>query len=465
MEAVAVIAGIVALIWAAVLFRRGGLMGGCLAVLLAGCCFGYQWFHLATEPIPLTVDRLLWGLLLVQYVLWRRFGWTQPKPWGKADLVLVAFFALLFVSTLTHDWQVERARPLSRLLFYWVMPLGMYWVARQMVVSQRGFAVLLGGLSVFGVYLSVTAIAETQQLWELVYPSYIASPEFPEFLGRGRGPFLNPIGCGLFQGVCLGALLLAWPRLGRWGRGLLLVLAAVLGVGIYDSLTRSVWMGAGLGLLILLGAVLPRRGRGPLLVGCLGLAVLLTTLRWDELVAFKRDQQLDAGAAAESVELRPILAMVAWKMFLDRPLLGCGFGQYPEESLAYTADRSGTLALEKGRRFVQHNTFLALLTETGLVGAGLFVLLLGFWTVEAWQLWQRTAAPLWARQQGLLFLVLLGNYLPNAMFHDLSLIAMVNMLLFFSAGVTTSLSAATKYASLDPALSAHDDTPPLQSVA
>lgn len=466
MEAVIVIAGIVAAVWGAVLFWRGGLLGGCLAVMLAGCCFGYNWFHLATDPIPLTLDRLLWGLLLVQYIVWRRWGWAEPKPWGKADLVLVAFFALLFASTLTHDWNVERARPLSRLLFFWIMPLGMYWVARQTALRQRGLAILLGGFSAFGAYLALTAIAETQQLPWLVYPSYIASPEFPEFLGRGRGPFLNPIGCGLFQGVCLGATLLCWPQRGRWGRLGLLALAVLLGLGIYYSLTRSVWMGAGLGLLILAAALLPRVWRAPLVVGSLAVAVLVTCIQWEQLVTFKRDQQLNAEAAAESVELRPILATIAWHMFQDRPLLGCGFGQYPEVSREYTSDRSSTLALEKGRRYVQHNTFLALLTETGLVGAGLFVLLLGFWTVEAWRLWRRTRAPMWARSQGLLFLVLMGNYLPNAMFHDLSLIAMVNMLVFFAAGLTTSLGAATAAEPLAvPTTAAQTKTPQLRPVA
>jgi hypothetical protein len=65
--------------------------------------------------------------------------------------------------------------------------------------------------------------------------------------------------------------------------------------------------------------------------------------------------------------------------------------------------------------------------------------LLIVWGRGAWRLWRTPNAPLWARQQGLLFLAFLGGYLPNAMFHDLSIIPMVNMLLFFLAGVTESL--------------------------
>jgi O-antigen ligase len=439
MEAVLVIAGIVAIVWGAVVFLRGGLIGGCLAVLLAGCCFGHAWFHVSMAPIPLTLDRVLWCLLLVQYVVWRRLGWADPKPLTKAEIVLLTFFAALLVSTLSHDWRIANNRPLSQFVFMWLMPLGLYWVARQMPLGERAILVWFGCLTALGLYLAVTAIAETQQLWWLVYPSYIGSAEFPEFLGRGRGPLLNPAGSGMFQGICLGALLLWWPRAGRAGRLAIVAGSLLLAVGIYCTLTRSVWIGAALGLCIVLGLTLPRQWRIPLVAGALLVASLVAVTQWERIVAFKRDQALDADAAAESVELRPLLAVVAWKMFLDRPLLGCGFGQYQEVSGDYTSDRTSQLVLEKARTYIQHNVVLSLLTETGLVGAGLFVTLLAMWTHGAWGLWQSPTAPLWIRQQGLLFLALMGNYGANAMFHDVSLIAMVNMLLFFSAGVTMAL--------------------------
>src|SRR6185312_4052922 len=98
------------------------------------------------------------------------------------------------------------------------------------------------------------------------------------------------------------------------------------------------------------------------------------------------------------------MARVAWNMFIARPLLGCGVAQYPTQAIYYLNDRTTDLPLEKARIFIQHNVFLALLTETGLVGMGLFTLMLCFWTRDAWRLWQNRHAPLWVRQQGLLFL-------------------------------------------------------------
>ncbi len=85
--------------------------------------------------------------------------------------------------------------------------------------------------------------------------------------------------------------------------------------------------------------------------------------------------------------------------------------------------------------------WLSLLTETGLIGVTLFTLLLIVWLQSAWRLWRSDNAPLWMRQQGLFFLVAAANYLVNAMFHDMSVIPMVNMFLFFLAGVTVNVQA------------------------
>ena len=121
--------------------------------------------------------------------------------------------------------------------------------------------------------------------------------------------------------------------------------------------------------------------------GSLAAGVLAATY-WQDMVAFQRDEGLSARETEESVQLRPVLARVAWNMFLDRPLLGCGLGQYRDESIYYLHDRATELELENARGYVQHNVFLSLLTETGLVGMGLWVALLGLWGRNAWRLWQ-----------------------------------------------------------------------------
>lgn len=441
MEFVMVVVGLVAVVWGAVLFLRGGMIAGCLAVLLAGTCFGHAFFHLPTKPIPVTIDRLLWLLLVAQYILWRGLGKTQSKPLAWSDALLIAFLCLLGFSTFTHDWEAGGYQPAARLLFFYLMPFGLYWIARQSGLWERGTLAMFAAFAVFGLYLAATAVAERTGTNALVLPGYIASPEYPEFLGRARGPLLSPIGNGILLGTCLAALMMAWPRAGRLGKLGVLLLVLMLSAGVAATMTRSVWIGAGLGALLIVLAALPWNYRAALLVGCVAAGVALTTTRWDSLLAFKRDKALSAQETAESVQLRPILARVAWNMFRERPLWGCGYGQYVSASREHLGDRTTDLPLEKARPYIQHNTFLSLLTETGASGAGLFLAVLALWTRDAWRLWRLQNAPLWARQAGLVFLALMANYAVNAMFHDVSIIPMIHALLFFAAGTMEAITA------------------------
>ena len=234
-----------------------------------------------------------------------------------------------------------------------------------------------------------------------------------------------------------------WTRAERLGRCCVLAAMPLFALAVYSTMTRSVWMGAGLGLAVMVALTIPPKWRLPVM----GVAVLLagawTAANWEELVAFKRNKNLTARETADSVTLRPVMARVAWLMVLDRPLWGCGFDQYMPEHENYLADRSSELVLEKCRPYVPHNLFLGIVTETGLVGLGLFSALLAAWGRDAWVLWRRAESPLWARQHGLFFLALLAAYLVNGMFHHIAMISMSNILLFFAAGVNRSIAAKT----------------------
>jgi O-antigen ligase len=436
------IAALVVLVWAGIVLGRGGLVGTALLVLLAGSCFGHAFFHVALGPLPLTADRLLIVVLVAQYAAYRRWGVIEPRPPAKADYVLGALVLALVVSTLLHDFRARHFQPLAFLVIFYLLPALVYWIARQADWTARTAWAVFAALAGFGVYLSATAVAETHAAWSFVFPRYIASPAFPEFLGRARGPFLNPVANGFVLTIGLCAALVLWPRAGRAGQ--LAIAGAVVPLfawGLYSTLTRSVWIGAVVAVLTIVVLSLPRWWRPAVVVAAAAACALVVTFGWDHLMAFERDKGVDAELTAESAKLRPILATVAWHMFLDRPILGCGFGQYSSEVPAYLSDRSTALVLEKGRGFVQHNVFLALLSETGLVGMTLFVALLAFWTHAAWRLW-RYGRPLWVRQMGLLLLGALGAYVANGMFHDVAIVAMANMFLFFLAGGAMGLYAA-----------------------
>ena len=160
MTAIIAIAGIVALIWGVVVLRFGGLLAGCLGVLLIGTCLGPPFFTYKLGPLPITADRVLLALLTVIYgTAWLRGG-IGVKPVGRADVLLAILLLILATSALTHDWSIEGAQPLSNLVFYYLAPATIYWLARQSQLNQRTLVMTFGTLAALALYLGITSVAE-----------------------------------------------------------------------------------------------------------------------------------------------------------------------------------------------------------------------------------------------------------------------------------------------------------------
>lgn len=431
-----VIAALVALVWGAVYFRHAGFLGGCVAVLLLGSVFGHPFFNVG----PVTTDRLMVAVLAVALVALRWHRLVEPRPITRADGLLLALLAVLALSTFTHDWRAGGMKSAVLLVVFYGLPAALYFVAREMPLDDRRLTRLLWFFVAFGCYLGLTALAEVAGAWSVVFPRYIVSPHHVEFLGRGRGPFLNPVANGIYLGVAVVSAVMLWPSTRTAGR-IALAGAIALGLaGAYVTLTRSVWGAVGLTTLLAVACHVPKRWRMPLVVSAAMAGALVVAVKWQDLSAFKRDKHVSVADMARSAELRPLLATIAWQMFQDRPLFGCGFGQYATEVKPYFSARTSELPLVMAKGYVQHNVFLALLTETGLLGAGMLVALLATWGWSGWKLWRDPHRRLLDRQQGLMLIAMLIAYTVNGMFHDVSIIAMVHMLLFFQAGLVRNLT-------------------------
>ncbi len=439
MEIIGLIFGVMALVWTAVLVRKGGLLAGCLLVVFAGACFGHAFFHHSV----ITLDRLLVAALFGYYLILRRTNPEKSSPLTIPDVLLVILLVILAISTFSHDWRIEDKQPASRFLFLYVMPAVMYWLGRECKIQQQQARWLMFSFTIFGLYLALTAIAELRGWTALVVPRYVVSPEFEEFLGRARGPFLNPSANGIYMTTAFACLLMYWPRTNPWTRAALEIGAVIIGVGCFATLTRCVWLGFFLGLITLTWLCCPKRVRLGILILFLCVSTLGVSVNWNRLVSFKRDKDIPASQMAESARLRPMLAAVAWQMFLERPITGYGLGQYSHNDDEFIAARRVDMPLDRVRPYHQHNFILSLATETGLIGTLSFLALVLSWSLAAYQLWQCRSAPLEVRQLGLVYLVSFVNYFANGMFQDVTIIPTVNLLLFFLGGTTMAALSAT----------------------
>jgi O-antigen ligase len=167
-----------------------------------------------------------------------------------------------------------------------------------------------------------------------------------------------------------------------------------------------------------------------------GLIVALT--KSDAFLGFEREGS--SAYTRSSAESRASFAFVSWKMFLDRPILGFGFGQFPEAKWPYVDDRTTELNLETIRTLSHHNTYLSLLVELGLIGLTLYLLLLAFWLRAAWRLYRGPRRPLWVQAHGALTLCALTTYAVQMMFHEVSYTSIDNSIIFLLGGITVGLT-------------------------
>ncbi|MBX3419764.1 MAG: O-antigen ligase family protein [Pirellulaceae bacterium] len=462
----------VGVLWGVILIRRGPqvspavLVSVLTAYLFSQVFFGYDFFHLNAGPIPPTIDRGLLALLGGLWLLWLwQTGWDRIRLDGT-DFVVLLWFGILSVSTLLGDFQFRNNMPLSRLLFFNFFPLLVYAVVKHTEWQPQQFRWLVRIWLVIACLLSVIAIAEWRGWHGIIFPRYIVSAEFEEFLGRGRGPLLNPVINGSLIVLGIAALAMEFRRMRMTLLPILGLMGMLLLVGAYATLTRSVWMSAAAVVAVFTVAWLPQRWRVAFVCSGLLMGGLVYTFGKEALNQFKRDQNVSVEDMSDSIRLRPLFAAVAWEMFQEKPVTGFGFGLYQKYKVPYHYTDRYELPIQKALDYTQHNVFLAYLVELGLVGCGVLVGLLATLCYRSWQVWSLLGG---ARSElaalGLFGFSVALVYAINGFFHDVSLIPMENCLLLFGLGMVGRAATITAVESPQSPLVKHQDVDPQQEIS
>ncbi len=453
--------------WAIPAAMRLRVLSAVFATLVIGTVFGPAFFAI-NGPIQLSLDRLVWAAILGMLTFRLLRGMTSMDRFHRLDGVVVALVGWSFLNCLMFGMMEGDQPRVARWLFYLAVPAVMYFYARTSVQSDpQRLAKAIDGLVtllvVLGSYLSITAVCEMLDLRALVFPRFINDPKIWEFYGRGRGPLLNPAGNGIVMILGLAACIIRFFSSGRLGKAFYAALTLVVVAGCQATLTRSVWVGAVLTISLLGIFYVPVKVRVVALAMTIVFAGAMSLGLKEQLLSIKRDKALSAEEAAKSVKLRPLLATIAWEMFKDRPLAGHGYGGYQKAAEPYHSIRAYGIPLENVRPYVQHNVFLSLLVDLGLIGLSLHLLLVISMAFIAWQLARAHDDGTPHRQIGMLMIGMLAGYVTNGMFHDVSVIEMVHCYLFVFAGLTVTVWANSSC--LVPSAASHQVTSVGQAVA
>jgi O-antigen ligase len=300
-----------------------------------------------------------------------------------------------------------------------------------------------------GVYIAIIGFFEARGWYSLVFPRYIGDPKVWEFLGRARGPMMNPSANGIVLTIALSFAVLRAFYGNRAQAMIYGCLSFVILVGVYSTLTRGVWVGAVLAIVAIYWKSTPRWIKVLGMMSAIVFGSMAAMGMKEQLLNMKRDKNLSAEDSAKSIELRPLLAIVAYEMFKDAPFFGHGFYVYLKASTPYIQRPGYDMPLEQALGYSQHNIFLSSLVDTGLVGLTIYAWLLARLTRSAWRLGNHQRIDPVYRMVGLGMIGSMTGYFLGGMFQDVMVMPMIQLYMLYLSGVLISVYQRTFEVSID----------------
>jgi O-antigen ligase len=358
--------------------------------------FGAYWGQLGPLGyFPVTPDRML--LVAGVLALALRAPGARDRDRGAlriepVHVLLGVTLAFAVVSGLASETFLSNSGFFRLFDRFGIAPFLMFTIAPLAFPTARHRRIFLAALAALGAYLGLTALFEAAGPRALVFPSYIVNPDLGYHLGRARGPFLEAEANGIALFVCGIAAIVAsitW-RDRPLVRMLCWLIAALALAGCLYTLSRAVWLGAGVAAVLTLLAFRQLR---PLLVpAVIGLVAMvgLSLALIPGLAASVNERKNDESSLWD----RENLNSAAMRAVEDKPLLGVGWGRFTSVGDTYfwqSADRPLTAVgpqscdslpasarqRNDGTRppctIPVHNAYLSNAAELGLIGVTLWI--------------------------------------------------------------------------------------------
>jgi O-antigen ligase len=301
------------------------------------------------------------GVLVV--ACWIGVQRVEPRP-RLQPLALVGASALLLLLVwlaLSLAWAEDVGRAAVELSRWGLCGL-VVLVLLTSLRSRRDIRLVVGGF-VLGIVLSVAV--------GLVHDGLGGGPATGETLtsteGRLKGGLGDPnvLAAAIVPAIAMAAGLLAVVR-GRV-RVVLLACIGVLVLGLGATESRGGALAAVVALVVAL--IVMRNHRRPVFIAAIAIAAVGVAYFSAYPDGLHRMTRSDGGNG------RSQLWEVAWRITSDHPVAGVGLHNFTVHSPRYVREPGAleNVKLIAERPHVVHNTYLELLTETGVIGLSLFL--------------------------------------------------------------------------------------------
>jgi O-antigen ligase len=357
----------------------------CLAFLIPLIVGVYWPIYAANESVAILILRpAVFGVSILLALLWNK----PPVSWAESRLAgtLAAVCLILLAPALT-------ATIVSRALTDWVKFVVLCLIsllvcrALRHEPTARAFGV---SLIVAGVLAGVLIVFTYVRLMGVVMPTYESARGFKGIAQQANVP-LNAVPFAAIFAYMSGMCLIR-PGRALWLLGAVLLIVSTVLTG--SRAPMAIMLASAFALLILNGML---SSRLPVRVLAWFSVIGVVTL-----VAFKL-HGVTFKQMSDVTEGRWDLWSVAWRKFLERPVLGYGFESWRDDMVSrLPGDYAMTSQIAISIAGGFHNEYLTMLAEQGLIG---FIAIISFFALLlrcSWKLAFRTSAT-WRNGQWALF--------------------------------------------------------------
>jgi O-antigen ligase len=411
-----------------------------ISCILVAQLFDYKnlGFPLSKAIFTVTPDRLLFSYLFLAYFFAFMSGRFKRRFTGAGEVRVMCLLGL----HCTLSWLIAGPevgptgnRWLTSLFNLIYFPLGLYLIVKNTEYKRETVVRLLRVMAVIGIYLGVTGLAEHSGIGMLVWPKYILDPGVGIQFGRVRGPFGSSVAMGEWLIVVFVSASLLMQVSKGVTKALLWLLILVAIVGIYFTDTRGVWLSFAAVVLVsaVFGGRLAKQSLGiVLLVLCGFLFGVGSKFSYGNATLFEKRQ--------ETINYRLANYQTAYKMGMANFVTGVGYGNFVNRWREYFGDEERQLISELTDG--NHNTYLGLFAETGIIGITLYVSLLVSLMIRCLLIWRRLKPEdTFERSVVVSTLGLVVVITIEGIFGDQRFDPNFNTLLFLFLGIAASMSA------------------------
>jgi O-antigen ligase len=409
-----------------------------ISLMLISQLFFYQGWVWPTIVKSVTPDRIMLVVLWLVYGVVLLGVRNDGTGSSKIDVLLMGSFAVLC----TLSWLAggsasehlsDRSRWFATLLNLIYYPFSVYIIVKNTTYNRKCTIRLLQVMAGIGAYLVCTSVGEHYGISLLVWPKYILDPRVGIQFGRVRGPFASSVYMGhwLIAAFLAAALLLSYTK--TRGRILLQMITIGALVGIYWTNQRSVWVGFActLAILTVLGGKLRWQSVRIMLV-----LVLAFVLGFGS--KFSMYQKTVFSTRQDTVDYRLANYKTAFKMAMDNMLTGVGYGNFVHKWRDYFGPEENALVdnLLDGN----HNTYLGLFAESGIIAFVLYPLIFIYMMVQCFLRW-RSRRPDYEFEGALAICAAAVTFaaMIEAFFSDMRYAPATNTLVFLLLGIVVSM--------------------------